>query len=309
MKRLLNMEAGQLAGLTWLFGMICAGLFPALQAGEYSHQAELQFRAKRELWMKSSASPLALAGLFWLKPGDNFLGTSPQNAILLPPGSAPGRLGSLRLEGKKVTFQKESPEAVVLLKNEPVEVRELRSDAGGQPADLLESGRLRMKIIQRGERLGLRLIDLKNPPLLSFMHLAFFEPSPRFRVEADFILYNPPKKIKIMSVIGVEEEMPCPGLVRFQLDGQPFTLEPVAEPGESLFFIFKDRTNGKETYGGGRFLNADPPRNNKVVLDFNQATNPYCAYSSFATCPMPPMQNWLKVAIPAGEKKYPLSGH
>ncbi len=279
------------------------------KSGEFNLQAERQFRADREKWMQSANSPLALAGLYWLRDGANSFGTGGQNLIVLPAGTAPEQVGQFIKQGKEVTLQVGSSEAKVTIKGMRVTNHSLRTDTRGGSADLLEMGDLRMKIIQRGNRLGVRLINLKNPPLRSFLHLSFFEPTPRFLVVSDFIPYSPPKKIIIMSVIGVEEEMPCPGLVRFQLDGQEYSLEPVAEPGEPLFFIFKDMTNAKETYGGGRFLNADPPQNGKVILNFNRATNPYCAYSSYATCPMPPMQNWLKVRIPAGEKKYAPSHH
>ncbi len=213
--------------------------------------------------MKSASSPLALVGLYWSSAGANSFGTGSQNMIVLPAGTAREHVGEFILQGKKVTLQAGSSEAKATIKGMPVINRSLRSDAGGGPADLLEVGDLRMKIIQRGARLGVRLIHLKKPPLSSFLHLSFFEPSLRFRVEADFLPYAPPKRMKIMSVLGVEEEMLCPGLVRFQLDGQEYSLEPVAEPGEPLFFIFKDRTNGKETYGGGRLLNAAPPKTAK----------------------------------------------
>jgi hypothetical protein len=277
----------------------------ACLAVDFSQEEELKFRSDREAWIKSPSSPLALAGLFWLKPGPNSFGTDARNSIVLPAGTAPAYVGKLVLKGRQVRLQVENPEAKVLLKNERIQDRELKSDAGGGPADLLQLNDLRLRIIQRSDKTGLRLIHLKNPPLLKALPLDFFPASSLFRIEAAFTPYTPAKKIKIASVIGTEEEMVCPGVVRFQVGGQEYSLEPVAAPGEPLFFIFKDRTNGKETYGGGRFLLAAPPKDGKVTLDFNQAHNPYCAYSSFATCPMPPMQNWLKVRIPAGEKKYP----
>jgi hypothetical protein len=277
----------------------------ALLAADFDPKEEQQFRLDREAWMKSSASPLALAGLYWLKQGPNSFGTDAKNNIILPPGTAPAYVGKLALHGLKVQLQVENPEAKVLLKKVRIQSRELKSDAGGGPADVLELNDLRLKIIERSDKTGLRLINLKNPPLMRASPLDFFPASPQFRTLASFTPYTPAKKIKIASVIGTEEEMICPGIVRFQLGGQEYSLEPVAAPGEPLFFIFKDRTNGKETYGGGRFLLAPPPKEGKVVLDFNMAHNPYCAYSSFATCPMPPPQNWLKVRIPAGEKKYP----
>ena len=136
----------------------------------------------------------------------------------------------------------------------------------------------------------------------------FFPIVAAYRVEGEIVPYSPHKKIKITSVTGQVEEADCPGIVHFKLGGKLLSLEPILESGNSkeLFFIFKDATNGKETYEGGRFLYADLPQGEHVILNFNRAHNPYCAYSPFSTCPLPPPQNWLKIPIPAGEKKYTL---
>jgi hypothetical protein len=163
-----------------------------------------------------------------------------------------------------------------------------------------------MKLIQRGEQIGLRLINLKNPPLLGFSRLNFYEVDLAYRVEGKFVPYHPAKKIQVASITGQVEEMLCPGVVRFRLGGKSYSLESVFETAQAreLFFMFKDATNGSETYEGGRYLYAELPRGDRVLLNFNQAHNPYCAYNSFSTCQIPPMQNWLKAPIRAGEKKY-----
>ena len=176
----------------------------------------------------------------------------------------------------------------------------------GAVPDVLSVGELQLKMIKRGDRLGLRVLYSKNPPLLDYHGLAFFPIDPAFRVVGKFSPYHPPKKIQIANVLGQVEELECPGFVEFSLQGKSFKLEPVREsPGaDMLFFMFKDETNGKETYEAGRYLYSDWPTAGKVILDFNQAHNPYCAYTSYSTCQIPPMQNRLKVSIPAGEKKY-----
>jgi len=139
--------------------------------------------------------------------------------------------------------------------------------------------------------------------------IAFYEINPELRVKAKFLPYHPPKKFKVATVLGYEEELECPGIAEFNLGGTAVQLEPVFEtPGDTkLFFMFKDSTNGRETYGGGRYLYSDLPNHGHVILNFNQAHNPYCAYNGFSTCQIPPLQNWLKVPIPAGERKYPES--
>jgi uncharacterized protein (DUF1684 family) len=257
--------------------------------------------------MRSERSPLALAGLFWLKAGPNRFGTDVSNDIVLPQGTAPGKVGRLILAGGQVQLVVDDPAAHLTLGKETIQNRNLKSDSGEDPPEVVQMGDLRLKIIQRGDRLALRLVHVKNPPLLAFTHLSFFEIDQTYKVEGRFVPYQPHKKIKVTSVIGLVEEMDCPGIVQFALAGKNLTMEPILESPDAneLFFIFKDLTNGKETYPGGRFLYSSLPQGNQVTLDFNQAHNPYCAYSSFSTCPLPPLQNWLKVPIRAGEKVYP----
>jgi uncharacterized protein (DUF1684 family) len=282
--------------------MLQTSPFPG--AKENDIQQEVQYRKNREVWMRSPESPLALAGLFWLKPGVNRFGAHPQNEIVLPGG--PATVGHLRVDGRHVRIIIENPTIAAYVDRQRVTERELKTDADGKTPDLLEVGDLQMKLIQRGEQLGLRLINLKNPPLLGFSGLSFYEIDLTYRLEGQFIPYRPAKKIKVASVTGQVEEMLCPGVVRFLLNGKAYSLEPVFETPQAneLFLMFKDSTNGSETYEGGRYLYAELPRGDRVRLNFNQAHNPYCAYNSFSTCQIPPMQNWLRVPIRAGEKKY-----
>jgi uncharacterized protein (DUF1684 family) len=121
-----------------------------------------------------------------------------------------------------------------------------------------------------------------------------------YRVTARFVSYEKPKSIPIASIIGYTDQEPSPGYAEFTLAGQKLHLEPVLEDGE-LFFIFRDQTAGKETYGAGRFLHAALPKGGKVELDFNKAYNPPCAFTPYATCPLPPKQNLLPIRIEAGE--------
>ena len=257
--------------------------------------------------MRSEKSPLALAGLFWLKTGKNSFGTDLGNDFVFPAESCPGRVGYFELQGEMVSLKLESGVSIKLNQRLVSWEAELKSDASASVPDIMELNHLRMKIIQRGGKMAVRLMDLKNPRLLAFQGIEFYEIDPKLRVEATFLPYQPPKKIKINTVSGYAEELECPGVVQFIMGGTTAQLEPVFEsPGDTkLFFMFKDTTNGKETYGGGRYLYSDLPRNGRVTLNFNQAHNPYCAYNSYSTCPIPPLQNWLKMPIRAGEKKYP----
>jgi uncharacterized protein (DUF1684 family) len=272
---------------------------------------EIEYRRGREAWMRSEQSPLALAGLFWLKQSSNSFGTDPVNDIVLPAGSAPAKVGRFLLSDGRVRIQITNPSVQAYLidhklQSSDLKSRVLKTDAAGGTPDLVRLGDLRMKIIQRGDRLALRLIFLKNPPLLRFSHLNFYEINHSHKVEGKFIPYHPAKKIKVASITGQVEEMECPGVVQFALAGKSLALEPVYETpkAKQLFFMFKDATNGLETYEGGRYLYAGLPQGDRVILNFNQAHNPYCAYNAYSTCEIPPAQNWLKVPIRAGEKKY-----
>jgi hypothetical protein len=276
------------------------------RAGIEDRDQEVKFRRDREAWMRSERSPLALAGLFWLEPGPNSFGTDASSDIVLPQGTAPGKVGRLILSGALVQLVVDNLAARMTLGKEAIGNRVLKSDSGGRLPDVVQLGNLRLKIIQRGDRLALRLVHVKSPPLLAFTHLDFFEIDPAYKVEGKFVPYQPHKKIKITSVTGQVQEMDCPGIVHFALAEKNLTMEPILESPDAkeLFFIFKDLTNGKETYAGGRFLYSPLPQGDHVMLDFNQAHNPNCAYSSYSTCPLPPLQNWLKGSIRAGEKIY-----
>jgi len=175
---------------------------------------------------------------------------------------------------------------------------------------------LTLQVIDRGGRLGVRLKDMKSPARAAFKGIRYFPIDQRFRVVATFVPHEKPVSINVPNVLGTVESMPSPGYASFVLDGvgksgksgktQPLRLDAVLEPGETqLFFIFRDPTAGKTTYGAGRFLYADPPAkgttNGKVILDFNKAYSPPCAFTSYATCPLPPASNRLPVAIEAGE--------
>lgn len=290
-----------------LISFILPFLGPVTQANPDDRALELKFRRDREAWMRSESSPLALAGLFWLKVGTNSFGTDSSNDLILPPGTAPGKIGRLILSGGQVELVVDNSAAHLRLGNKIVQHSVLKTDAAGVLPDVVYMGDLRLKVIQRGSQFALRLIHVKNPPRLAFSHLDFFEIDPAYKVIGTLVPYHPPRPLKITSVTGQVEEMNCPGLVHFTLGGKDLTLEPVLETPDAreLFFIFKDSTNGIETYAGGRFLYSPLPRGNLVVLDFNQAHNPYCAYSSYSTCPLPPLSNWLKIPVRAGEKKYP----
>ncbi len=223
--------------------------------------------------------------------------------MIFPAGKAPAVAGSFERHGKDVTI-KVMPGVGVTHDGKPVDTLFLRSDADGPPTGL-ELGSLRFFVIDRGDRVGVRVKDTKSPALAAFHGLDEFPIRPDWRVAARFEPYQPPKQIPIPNILGQVTDTPSPGAVVFEKDGKTYRLDalPGGEDG-SLFVIFGDQTNGHETYGAGRFLGIDPPKDGRVVVDFNQAYNPPCAFTSYATCPLPPKQNKLAMRVEAGEKKY-----
>ena len=265
---------------------------------------EMEWRVQRDKQMRSPTSWLTVAGLFWLEEKENGFGTALTNKIILPSGSAPPFAGKFIFkEGKIKVLGNEG----VTLKVDGEEIKEmvLRGD-DEKRVDVLELGELRMWVIKRGERYAIRLRNLNAAAYKDYKGLELFPPLEKFKIEAILIPFAAPKNITVATAIGTETEMKSPGYVKFVIDGKEFRLDAFAmdDQNRKLFFIFKDDTNGDESYGAGRFMVSDVLENEKVDLNFNRAYNPPCAYTPYATCPLAPPQNWLNIRIEAGEKKY-----
>jgi uncharacterized protein len=277
---------------------------PTLSAAQTPYEGEIQkWRQDYEAKLKGDDGWLAVAGLFWLKEGINTLGTDAKLNIVLPPNSTPGKVGSLELRSGVVTLRV-ADGVTVTANDQPVRVLELKSGADNQTPDSIRVGALKLTIIKRGERFGLRVRDRNSLGRREFTGLHWFPVRESYRVEATFTPFEKSTEITIINVLGDEVKMRNPGILSFKLNGQDFQLKPVVEEEGKLFIIFRDLTAGKSTYPAGRFLDADAPKDGKVILDFNEATNPPCAFTAYATCPLPPKQNYLPIAIEAGEQTY-----
>ncbi len=252
--------------------------------------------------LKKENGWLNLIGLFFLKDGENTFGSGKENDFVINDKSLPERICNFILNDTLVEMI--SAKGVELKVNDAVVERvNLQNDLTGNPT-VVSYGSYKWFIIKRGDKYALRVRNLNSPLLKEFKGIERFPVNEDWRVVADFIPYNPPKEIEIPSIIGIPEKEISPGKVRFKINEEVFELEAL-DSGNKLFFVFADETNGDETYGAGRFLYADKPdSNNKVILDFNKAYNPPCAFTKYATCPLPPQQNFLKIRITAGEKKY-----
>lgn len=267
-----------------------------------AYRAEIEeWRRRREAALKSDDGWLTVVGLYWLKHGVNTVGTGPACDIVLPPNSAPATVGVFDLHDGLVSFQA-AANVTVTVNDATTTSSPLKPDSSGSP-DILRLNDLTMFVIERGGRYGIRLKDKNSEMRKAFTGIRYYPPKEEYRVKAKFVPYNPPKMIAVPNILGQIDQEPSPGYVIFKLNGREFRLDPVTE-GDSLFFIFKDLTSGKETYPPGRFLNTDRPKNGEVILDFNQAYNPPCAFTPYATCPLPPEENKLPIAIEAGELRY-----
>ena len=303
-----------------IFFLVAAGFYlmwtgavlNARAAGEDEDfiKEEMKWREERDRQMRSPTSWLTIAGLYWLDEGENTFGTDRTNKLVLPSGSAPAFCGKFVLgEGKvKVVAAKG---AGIKIEDEEIGEKTLTGDDQGKP-DVLELNDLRMWVIKRGERYAIRMRDFNAPQFKKFNGLNFFPPNEKFKIKGNFVPYNEDKIIEVTTVAGTKAEMASPGYVTFAVDGKECRLEAFKadEKNTKLFIIFKDMTNGEETYEKGRFMDSDVLENGEVDLNFNRAYNPPCNYTSYATCPVPPPEaNWLKVHIEAGEKKYPAGLH
>ncbi len=250
---------------------------------------------------------LSLVGLVWLREGENRAGSAASNDLVFPP-KAPAEIGTFVRHGRAVEVHAAPGVPLTLADGKPLASPVLKSDAGGEPTKL-RLGSLVFFVIERGDRVGLRVRDEDSPLSTSFGGIERFPVDRRWRVEGRFEPYEPERTLEVSTVIGTVEPSPSPGAVVFEIGGRRLRLDTVEEEGESdLFVVFADATSGKETYGAGRFLYVPRPGpDGRVVVDFNRAYNPPCAFTPFATCPLPPPQNRLPVRIEAGEKK--VAGH
>lgn len=245
---------------------------------------------------------LSLAGLYWLEPGETSFGSEPSLPVTLPKGKSPGLAGVFTLEGFQVRVRA-WPGTQMQCEGERVDERVLLADSQGGPT-ILELGPLRLYIIERGGRLAVRVKDLEHPARTSFEGIERYPVDPSWRVTARFEPYDPWKPIEVPDVTGFVNEAECPGALVFNLGGAEQRLD-VLSAEDGFFVVFGDETNGKTTYGGGRFLSVDPPdASGAIHVDFNKATNPPCAFTPYATCPLPTEGNRLSLAVEAGERRY-----
>ncbi|MGH9714451.1 MAG: DUF1684 domain-containing protein [Candidatus Acidiferrales bacterium] len=274
---------------------------PADEATAYRASVE-KWRQDYEADLRSDHGWLTVSGLFWLHEGENKFGSDPTNDIVLP-DSAPAEAGYFEFHAGK-TIAHIKPGVAVTMNGKSVETTELFPDSKAQR---LRLGSLTLWVHASGDRYAIRLRDPNSALRRDFHGLSWFPVDESYRVTARFVAYDKPKEVSIQNLAGDSLMLPINGSAVFTLHGQEFRLEGYFDPPEnptSLSFVIRDLTSGKETYGAARFLDADPPKDGTVILDFNEAYNPPCAYNPYTTCPLPPPGNRLHTRVEAGEKAY-----
>ena len=275
-----------------------------LLAGSLS--ADAAYRASVEKWraayeasLRSDDGWLTVAGLFWLHEGENKFGSDPLNDIVLNEAGVPAEVGSFDMHGGKIVVRI-NPGVQIKLKGNAVESAAVLPDSD----DRLALGDLSLLVHRSGERYAVRLKDKNSKLRRGFAGLRWFPIDESYRVTAKFVAYDTPRAAEIQNDAGDMLKIPAPGYAVFMLAGNEYRLEALDEGGAKLSFIFRDLTSGKETYASSRFLDAPLPKDGQVVLDFNEAYNPPCAYNPYTTCPLPTPENRLRVRIAAGEMMY-----
>ncbi|MDQ1469831.1 MAG: uncharacterized protein QOJ99_1311 [Bryobacterales bacterium] len=269
---------------------MAAGMTLAAAAGP-AYLADVgNWRVGYEEKLKAPGGWLSVAGLFWLHEGENSVGSDPKADIVLREG-LPKRAGVFRMKQDSVWFQAEGSAEKLM-----------KPDVPG-PADVANIGTVAITVIKRGPKTGVRIKDTEAATRRDFTGCKWFPAASKWLVKAKWVAYKEPRTIGILNLLGMTSQEPAPGYAEFTLAGKQLRLEPITED-DHLFFLFKDQTSGNITYAAGRFLYAAMPKDAVVELDFNKSENPPCAFTAFATCPLPPKQNVLPVPIAAGEKKY-----
>ena len=284
----------------------------ALAEAARLQQAELAFANGQQSWRAGRAAELtraegwtSLIGLHWLDPGAHYLGSDADNGIRLALG--PAHLGMIDIKRGGLRFVPEKGVGLTLDGVPMTGATLLRADDAAAGASKLgfDDGDGVATVIRRGGRYALRVKHAQAPTRTGFKGIGYWPAAAGWRLAGRFLPHPPGRTLAIANIIGTTDDVPNPGVVEFERDGRTFRLEALDEGDGGLFLVFADRTNGHGSYGAGRFLDAaKPDGHGRMVLDFNRAYNPPCAFTPFATCPLPPAENRLDLAIDAGEKSY-----
>lgn len=277
----------------WALGLALGaiGLAAAEVAPDPYTQEIETWRAQRVAQLTKPDGWLTLIGLHFLKPGENSVGTAPDNAVVLAKG--PAHLGIFTLDQHGQVRVMFNPGNEVLVDGQSVLAAELPDDMRGQPA-VVSAGSVSLYVITRDGKKALRVKDSEAEMRVHFLGIDYFPIDPTWRIEAQWVPFDKPREIPIRNILGNVSPAMILGKAVFTRAGHTYELLPIQnDPDGLLFFVISDQTSGDQTYAAARFLYAAPEVDGKVILDFNKAQNPPCAFTSFATCPLPPKENQL----------------
>jgi uncharacterized protein (DUF1684 family) len=285
-----------------LLAIILGFLTSARAATDYVKGIE-KWRTEQEADLKKETGWLTVAGLFWLKEGVNTVGAGEDFDVRLTDNFKKGKFGEIDFKNGAATLKVEDGVESQGDGKSISTMIQLVSDEKGKPTEI-RTGSQSFYLIRREDRFGIRLKDSQSKARLGFKGQHWFPIDESYKVTARFEAFPEAKEVMVPNVLGGKFKMKSPGTLKFSLKGKEYSLQPVEEDDGKLFIIFSDGSNRTETYKSGRFLYADKPVNGEAVLDFNKAENPPCAFTPFATCPLPPPGNSLDAEIKAGEKRY-----
>src|SRR4249919_1797782 len=282
---------------------------PAVAAHKRAYDKEIMdWRNERVQRLQKPDGWLSLVGMHWIDVGTTRVGSNPKFSTRLAVG--PSLIGMLTLSKEGKTTLVPEPGAEILIDGQPATgavnlVNDVDAGNDGSPTVVgFNKGDASFIVIKRGDKFALRVRNAMAQTRINFAGIDYFPIDESFRFKAKFTPHEPGKKIDIVNILSQVEPMDNPGTVTFEKDGKSFTLEAVDEGDHRLFLIYADRTSGHESYAAARFTYADyPGADGTTIVDFNKGYNPPCAFTPFSTCPMPPLQNRLDLAINAGEKK------
>ncbi len=275
---------------------------PSHQAASSTLQREVEaWRARRYASLTKPDGYLSYIGSGLVAQGTHTVGSASDNDIVLPHG--PAHLGRLTVgEDGGLRFAS-APDGEGRIAGKPFTEVTLKTQLDADGPTRIDFGSAWFYLVKMGDLIGWRLRDSQSPLLKNFNGIPHFEVDPDWRIVARWEPFDPPRTLEYITVLGTPEQGTVSGQAVFERDGQTFTLWPTDAENDQLFFVFADRTSGKLTYGGGRFLYADAPKNGEVVLDFNRAYNPPCALNAHVVCPTAPPENRLRLTVESGEKK------
>ncbi|MFC5568599.1 DUF1684 domain-containing protein [Lysobacter yangpyeongensis] len=279
------------------------------QAAEAKVQAfnatQAPWRAERRAKLLQPDGWTSLVGLHWLDKGEHYLGSDADNGIRLAVG--PAHVGMISRDGDRIRFVPEK-DAVLTLDGQPLQGPvTLLSDAddNGPSTIGFDEGKGLITVIKRADRYALRVKHADAPTRTGFTGIEYWPGGEEWIVKARFVPNAPGKTLPIANIVGTTEDVPNPGAIEFRRGDKAYRIEALDEGDGGLSLIFADRTSGHGSYPAGRFLDAPKPdAAGNVTIDFNKSYNPPCAFTPFATCPLPPPENRLDLEIVAGEKAY-----